>query len=134
MDEAERILRDFRRIAVVGLSDNPGRPSYGVASYLRDHGYAILPVNPNLRSWRGSPAYPDLASVPPPIEVVNIFRKSEAVSSVVDQALAVGARAIWMQEGVIDEDAARRARDAGLLVVSDRCMLKEHRARLENRR
>lgn len=128
MDDAERILREFTRIAVVGLSDDPSRPSYGVASYLLAQGYTIFPVNPNIRAWCGHRVWSDLASVPPPLEVVEIFRKSEAVATVVEEAVRSGARAIWMQEGVIDEAAARRAKEAGLLVVMDRCMLEDHRA------
>lgn len=126
MRTEEQILTQYTRIAVVGLSENPGRPSYGVASYMLDHGYTIVPVNPNLRVWRGLRAYPDLASVPPPLEIVDIFRRSSAAGEVVDQAIRAGARAVWLQEGVIDEAAAQRAREAGLLVVMDRCILKEH--------
>src|SRR5712691_4956281 len=126
MSIEERILRELRRIAVVGLSDNPARPSFRVASYLRDQGYTILPVNPNLRDWQGLTAYAELRAVPPPVEVVDIFRRAEAAGEVVDEAIRIGAKAVWMQEGVVDEDAARRARQAGLLVVMDRCMLKEH--------
>lgn len=127
MDDAREILRRFRRVAVVGISENPSRPSHEVASYLRDAGYDILPVNPGLRTWEGLPCYPDLAAVPPPVEVVDIFRRSELVGPIVDAAIAAGARAIWMQIGVVDETAAARARAAGLLVVMDRCMLREHR-------
>ena len=129
MQTEERILREFRRIAVVGLSDDPSRPSFGVARYMQAHGYTVVPVNPRLTIWEGERAYPDLASVPPPLEVVDVFRRSDAVASVVDDAIRAGARAIWLQEGVIDESAARRAEEAGLLVVRDRCMLKEHRSR-----
>lgn len=129
MDPIEsRILTEMRRIAVVGLSDNPSRPSYGVSAYMQDHGYTILPVNPRLAGWRGLPAWPDLASVPPPVEIVDVFRRSEFAGEVVEAAIRIGARAVWLQEGVVDEDAARRARDAGLLVVMDRCILKAHRA------
>jgi len=127
MDVEERILREFRRIAVVGLSADPGSPSFGVASYMRGQGYTILPVNPNLVDWLGLTAYPDLRSVPPPVEIVDIFRKSAAAGEVVDEAVRVGAKAVWMQEGVVDQQAARRAREAGLLVVMDRCILKAHR-------
>ena len=123
-----RILRGMRRIAVVGLSDNPSRPSYGVTQYMQAHGYTILPVNPNLVTWRGLPAYPDLTSVPPPVEIVDVFRRNEHVGAIVDDAIRIGAKAIWLQEGVVDEAAAQRARDAGLLVVMDRCILKAHRA------
>src|SRR5262245_41135828 len=102
MDAADRILTEFKRIAVVGLSENPSRPSYGVASYMLEHGYTILPVNPHLRSWRSLSAWPDLASAPAPIEIVNVFRRSEAIPGVVEEAIRAGARAIWMQEGVVD--------------------------------
>lgn len=126
MNEAAEILRRFRRVAVVGLSADPKRPSHEVASYMRDAGYDIVPVNPLLTSWEGLPCYPDLRAVPPPVEVVDIFRRSELVAPIVDQAIAVGARAIWMQIGVVDHAAAARARAAGLLVVMDLCILREH--------
>src|SRR4029453_14832173 len=129
MDSIEAsILRQWRRVAVVGLSDKTSRPSYGVTEYMQRHGYTILPVNPNLTDWRGLPAYPDLASVPPPVEIVDVFRRSEHAGAVVDEAIRIGAKAVWLQEGVVDEAAARRAREAGLLVVMDRCILKAHRA------
>ncbi|MBX3025744.1 CoA-binding protein [bacterium] len=123
---AEAILRRFRRVAVVGISADPSRPSHEVATYLRHAGYQILPVNPALATWEGLVCAPDLAAVPPPLEVVDIFRRSEHAGAVVDQAIAAGARAVWMQIGVTDADAAARARAAGLLVVMDRCMLREH--------
>ena len=124
---AEEILHRFRRVAVVGISADVNRPSHEVASYLRRAGYEILPVNPTLASWEGLPCSPDLHAVPPPVEVVDIFRRSEQAGAVVDEAIAVGARAVWMQIGVLDAAAAARARTAGLLVVMDRCMLREHR-------
>ena len=126
MRNEEKILREFKRIAVVGISDNPGRPSYGVSSYMQEHGYTIVPVNPLLKSWRNLTAYPNLAAAPGPIEIVDIFRRSDAAGAVVDEAIRIGAKAVWMQEGVIDEAAAERAGRAGLLVVMDRCILKEH--------
>ncbi len=125
---AEEILRRFRRVAVVGISDNPDRPSFRVANYLRSAGYEIVPVNPMLVQWQDLPCYPDLRAVPGTIEVVDIFRRSELVAPIVDDAIAVGALAIWMQEGVIDRAAAQAARAAGLLVVMDRCMLRDHSA------
>ena len=134
VDAIDRILSSYTRIAVVGLSDDPARPSYGVAVYMGSQRYTILPVNPNIRTWRGLPVYPDLASVPPPVEIVDIFRRPDAVREVVDAAIRIGAKVVWMQEGVIDEDAAARARDAGLEVVMDRCILKEHRHRDAGRR
>ena len=124
-----RILKDCPIIAVVGLSSNPARPSYGVAAYMRSQGYRVIPVNPNETNVLGEPAYPSLVAVPGPIDLVSIFRKSEDVLPVVEGAIARGAKAIWMQEGVINEQAAGRAREAGLLVVMDRCWLKEHTAR-----
>jgi predicted CoA-binding protein len=127
MNEIERILREFRRIAVVGLSNDPSRPSYGVSSFMLSQGYTIVPVNPHIREWQGLRAYPDLASCPPPIEIVDVFRRSDAAGEVVDEAIRVGAKAVWMQEGVVDEAAAERARHAGLAVVMDRCILKEHK-------
>jgi predicted CoA-binding protein len=124
---AEEILRRFRRVAVVGISANPNRPSHEVASYLRAVGYEVLPVNPSLTAWEGLPCAPNLAAVPAPLEVVDIFRRSDQAGAVVDEAIASGARAVWMQIGVIDAAAAARARAAGLLVVMDRCMLRDHR-------
>ena len=121
----ERILQ-LHRIAVVGISADPSRPSHEVASYLRRVGYEILPVNPGLTNWEGLACHPNLTAVPPPVEVVDIFRRSDQVGPIVDEAIAIGARAIWMQMGVIDEAAAARARAAGLLVVMDLCMLREH--------
>ncbi len=124
-----RILKDCRTIAVVGLSSNSARPSYGVASYMKAQGYRVIPVNPNETNVLGEPAYPSLAAVPGAIDLVNIFRKSEDVLPIVADAIARGAKAVWMQEGVINEQAAVRARESGLLVVMDRCWLKEHTAR-----
>lgn len=116
----------MKRIAVVGLSDQPDRPSYDVARYLQTQGYDIIPVNPNATEVLGEKAYPDLASLPEPPEVVDIFRRSEFVGDIVDDAIKVGAKAIWMQFDVVDANAARRAQKAGLLVVMDRCMKVEH--------
>jgi predicted CoA-binding protein len=121
MDLAREILATWRTWAVVGLSADPARDSYHVASLLRDRGCRIVPVNPHLTSWRGEDAYPDLASIPFPIEVVDLFRRSSQVGPHVDEAIAVGAKAVWMQLGVRDAEAAARARAAGLLVVEDRC-------------
>lgn len=123
----ERILRRAKTVAVVGLSPKPERPSYGVAAYLQQHGYRIIPVNPTADQVLGEKCYPDLKSVPEEIDVVDIFRRSEEVPPVVDEAIQVGAWAVWMQEGVINEAAAAKAQQAGLEVVMDRCMLKEHR-------
>lgn len=123
------ILKDCRAIAVVGLSSNPARPSFRVASYMQAQGYRVLPVNPNETTVLGEPSFPSLAAVPGAIDLVNIFRKSEEVLPIVDEAIARGAKAIWMQEGVVNEAAAHRAERAGLLVVMDRCWLKEHAIR-----
>ncbi len=123
----EEILRTYKTVAVVGLSDNTERASYRVASYLKEHGYRIVPVNPTVRWVLGQLCYPDLASVPGQVEVVDIFRRPEEVGPIVEQSIAKGAKAIWMQEGIINEEAAAKARQAGLKVVMDRCMMKEHR-------
>lgn len=121
-----RILSESKVIAIVGLSDNPGRPSYIAAKYLSEHGYTIIPVNPALTGWLGLKAYPDMRSIPEKVDVVDIFRKPETVPEIVDAAIEIGAKVVWMQEGVVNEAAAEKARRAGLLVVMDRCMKKEH--------
>ncbi len=121
------LLRAARVIAVVGLSGNRRRPSYGVSQYMQRAGYRIIPVNPNESEVLGERAYPSIEAVPEKIDIVDIFRRSEFVSEIVDQAIRVGATAVWMQEGVVDEEAAARARAAGLTVIMDRCILKEHR-------
>jgi hypothetical protein len=120
------ILRESHTIAVVGLSSNPQRASYGVARYLQRHGYRIIPVNPNEREVLGEKAYARLEDIPEKIEIVDIFRRSEEAGRHVDEAIRIGARAVWLQEGVIDHQAAARAQAAGLVVVMDRCILKEH--------
>jgi len=122
----QRILDECRTIAVVGLSSDPWRPSNSVSAYMRRHGYRVIPVNPNETSVFDEKSYPDLSAVPEKIELVDIFRRSDEAGTAVDQAIAVGAKAVWLQEGVIDRKAAQRALDAGLLVVMDRCWLKEH--------
>ena len=111
------ILKSVKTIAVVGLSPNPARDSHRVAKYLQDQGYRIIPVNPMVEQVLGERSYPDLKSVPEPIDMVDIFRRSEYVPDVVDEAIGVGAKYIWMQDGVVDEEAAEVAFDAGLLVV-----------------
>ena len=121
-----RIFDECRTIAVVGLSSDSSRPSHSVAGYMRRYGYNVIPVNPNETSVFGEKAYPDLFAVPEKIELVDVFRRSDEAGKVVDQAIAVGAKAVWLQEGVIDREAAQRALDAGLMVVMDRCWLKEH--------
>jgi len=129
-DVAARILRDYRRIAVVGISDRPDRDSHRVAAYLAQAGYVIIPVNPNVTQVLGERCWPSLDDAPGPIEVVDVFRRSELVEPVVDAAIRVGAKAVWMQDGVVNETAAAKARAAGLLVVMDRCMLRDHAAGL----
>ncbi len=121
------VLRSARTIAVVGLSDKRHRPSYGVASYLQRSGFRIIPVNPGVAEVLGEKCYPDLDAIPEPVDIVDIFRRSEFVPPIVEAAIRIGAKAIWMQEGVIHEEAAIRARQAGLFVVMDRCILKDHR-------
>ena len=121
------LLRSAKTIAVVGLSNNTFRPSYGVSQYMQHAGYRIIPVNPLETEVLGEKAYPRLEDVPEHIDIVDVFRRSEYVPEIVDSAIRVGAGAVWMQEGVADEAAAEKARQAGLAVVMDRCILKEHR-------
>jgi uncharacterized protein len=122
----KRILEECRTIAVVGLSSQSTRPSHGVAAYMQRSGYRVIPVNPNESEVLGEKAYASLAEVPERIDLVDVFRRSEEAGAAVDEAIAIGAKAVWLQEGVIDDAAAKRALDAGLLVVMDRCWLKEH--------
>ena len=128
-DDIGELLKRAKTIAVVGLSSSPLRPSYGVAAYLQHHGYRIIPVNPTIKGALGEKAYASLKDVPEKIDVVDIFRRSEFVPEVVEQAIALKIPAIWMQEDVIHNEAAEKARKAGAFVVMDRCMLKEHRKR-----
>jgi predicted CoA-binding protein len=123
-------LRKSKTIAVVGLSDNPMRPSHGVSAYMQSHGYRIIPVNPEIRESLGEKSYPSLRDVPEKIDIANIFRRSEFVGEIIDQAITLKVPAIWMQEDVVNEAAAEKAHSAGIFVVMDRCILKEHRARL----
>jgi len=123
--EAE-ILNSSRVVAIVGLSPKPDRPSHIVAGYLKEKGYKIIPVNPGIKQILGESCYPDLVSIPEPVDVVDIFRRSEEVPAIVDEAIKIGAKAVWMQEGVVNEEAASRAREGGLLVVMNKCMRKEH--------
>jgi hypothetical protein len=127
MRRIAEILQQSRTIAVVGLSSKRFRASYGVAEYMQRAGYRIIPVNPEETEVLGEKSYRDLDSVPEAIDIVDIFRRSEFVPEIVEAAIRKGAKAIWMQEGVIHEEAARRAAEAGLDVVMDRCILKEHR-------
>ena len=129
-DTIAELLKKSRAIAVVGLSNSPLRASYGVSAYMQSQGYRIIPVNPNLHeAVLGEEPYASLRDIPERIDIVDIFRRSEFVPEVVEQAIQLGVPAIWMQEGVIHEPAAAKARQAGLFVVMDRCILKEHRAR-----
>jgi predicted CoA-binding protein len=133
--EADRItdlLKSAKTIAVVGLSDSPMRASYGVAAYMQSQGYRIIPVNPGIKEALGMTAYASLKDIPPEekIDIVDIFRRSEYVPAIVDEAIARRARAVWMQETVVHPEAAEKARQAGIFVVIDRCILKEHRQRM----
>jgi predicted CoA-binding protein len=128
-DPIADLLQRAKTIAVVGLSSNPWRPSHGVTAYMQSHGYRIIPVNPRIEESLGEKAYATLSDVPEKIDIVNIFRRSEFVEAIVDEAIRLKVPAIWMQEDVIHEKAAEKARQAGIFVVMDRCILKEHRAR-----
>ena len=128
LENIEEIL-EMKRIAVVGLSSDPSRPSNEVARYLQRHGFTVIPVNPTETEVLGEKAYPNLSAIPEPPDVVDIFRRPEHVVPIVDEAIQVGAKAVWMQLGVVNEEAARKARDAGMLVVMDRCMKIEHSMR-----
>jgi uncharacterized protein len=125
--DEERLLRETKTIAVVGLSSHRFRPSYGVSQYMQRCGYRIIPVNPNETEVLGEKCYARLEDIPSPVDLVDIFRRSEYVGEIVESAIKIGAKGVWMQEGVEHHDAARRARDAGLLVVMDTCILKAHR-------
>lgn len=125
-DRISEILKGSKTIAVVGLSSKHHRPSYGVSEYMKSVGYRILPVNPNEAEVLGEKAYARLEDITARVDIVDIFRRAEAVNEVVASAIRIGARTVWMQEGVIDEEAAERARKAGLGVVMDRCIMKEH--------
>ncbi len=127
MNRIPELLNSARTIAVVGLSSNPMRPSNGVSAYMQRAGYRIIPVNPNETEVLGEKSYPETEEVPEKIDIVDIFRRSEAVPEIVESAIKIGAKAVWMQEDVIHEAAAERGRSAGLEVVMDRCILKEHR-------
>jgi hypothetical protein len=128
-DPITEILKRAKTIAVVGLSDSPLRPSHGVAAYLQTQGYRIVPVNPQIQESLGEKAFPSLLDVPEKIDIVDIFRRPEFVEEVVDQAIRLKIPTVWMQEEIIHEKAAQKARQAGIFVVMDRCILLEHRAR-----
>jgi predicted CoA-binding protein len=129
-DPILEILRKYKTIAVVGLSSNPMRPSYGVTEYMQGAGYRIIPVNPNEGEVLGEKSYARLEDVPEKIEIVDIFRRAEEVAAVVESAIRIGAKVVWMQLDIENEKAAEKARAAGLMVVEDACILIEHRKRL----
>jgi predicted CoA-binding protein len=129
-DEITELLRRAKTIAVVGLSDSPLRPSHGVAAYMQSQGYRIIPVNPSIKGALGEKAVGALSEIQEKIDIVDVFRRPEGVPEVVDEAIKLGVPAIWLQEGVIHEDAASKARQAGIFVVMDKCILKEHHRRL----
>ncbi|HEV2960589.1 MAG TPA: CoA-binding protein [Candidatus Angelobacter sp.] len=128
-DEITELLKRTKTIAVVGLSDSPLRPSHGVAAYMQSQGYRIIPVNPTIKGALGEKAVASLSEIQEKIDIVDVFRRPEGVPEVVDEAIKLGVPAIWLQEGVIHEDAAAKARKAGIFVVMDKCILKEHRRR-----
>ena len=129
-DLISELLKGSKTIAVVGLSNSPLRPSHGVAAYMQTHHYRIIPVNPQIEEALGEKSYPSLLDVPEKIDIVNIFRRPEYVEQIVDQAIQLKVPVIWMQESVIHEKAAEKARKAEIFVIMDRCILKEHRARI----
>lgn len=124
--EIAAIIRNYHTIAVVGLSPDPSRPSYQVAHYLQSQGYRIIPVNPKCQEILGEPCYPRLQDIPEPVEIVDIFRQAEAIPAIVEEAIAIGAKVVWMQLGLEHPAAALRARQAGLQVVMNRCLKVEH--------
>jgi predicted CoA-binding protein len=128
-DQISEILSNAKNIAVVGLSSSPLRPSYGVTAYMQSAGYRIIPVNPGINGALGEKAFPTILDVPEKIDIVNIFRRPEFVPEIVDQAIQLKVPCIWMQEEVVNEAAAEKARNAGIAVIMDRCILKEHRKR-----
>jgi predicted CoA-binding protein len=119
-------ILNYKTIAVVGISDNPERPSHFVAKFLESHRFEVIPVNPLLTVWEGKKCYPDLLSIPVKVDVVDIFRRTDAVPPIVDEAIAIKAKVVWMQEGIVNDGAAAKARDAGIEVVMDKCMKKEY--------
>ena len=127
MADTAEILRKYRTIAVVGLSNNPLRPSHGVSDYMQRQGYKIIPVNPGHSQILGEKSYRTLEEIPEPVEIVNVFRRSELIPPVADSAIAIGAKVLWLQEGIQNEEAAEKAREAGLEVIMNTCILKAHR-------
>jgi predicted CoA-binding protein len=126
MNTKKEILKSSRTVAIVGLSTNSKRPSYQVASYLKEHGYKVIPVNPGAQEILGERSYPDLISIPEPVDVVDIFRRPEDTPNIVEEAVKIKAKAVWMQEGVTNEIASNIAKKAGLLFVMNHCIMKEH--------
>lgn len=127
MDNPEReLLKQAKTIAVVGLSANPDRPSYRVSRYLQEHGYKIIPVNPTIKEVLGEKAYPSLKDIPEKVDIVDVFRRSEDIPPIADEAIAIKAKVLWMQEGIVNEAAARKAEAAGLKVIMNRCIMVAH--------
>ena len=125
-DAMRRILTDYKRVAIVGLSDDRSRPSNVVGRYLLEHGFEVIPVNPNYEEVLGQKCYPDLTSIATPVDIVDVFRRIEHIPALVDDAITIKAKVVWMQLGLVHEEAAQKARDAGLEVVMDRCIKIEH--------
>lgn len=126
-EDLRALLHRVKTIAVVGLSPNPARPSHGVSRAMQEFGYSIIPIHPTANEVLGAKAYLRLSEVPVPIDLVNVFRRSEFIGPIVDDCLRLGLKAIWIQEGIVNEPAARKARDAGMMVVMDRCIYRDHR-------
>ena len=127
-DQIAEILKHSKTIAVIGLSDDRTRPSYGVSEYMQDHGYRIIPVHPTAETVLGEKVYRSLREIPEKIDIVDVFRRSDAVPAIVDEVIELKLPVLWLQETVVHEEAAEKARKAGITVVMDRCILKEHRA------
>jgi len=128
-DVITNVLKNARTIAVIGLSNDPMRPSYGVTEYMQRQGYRIIPVNPSLPEILGEKSYASLSEVPEKVDIVDVFRRPEAVPEIVDEVIALKLPVLWLQESVVHEEAAERARQAGVTVIMDKCILKEHHAR-----
>jgi predicted CoA-binding protein len=128
-DQITDILKSSKNIAVVGLSDDPSRPSFGVSAYMQEHGYRIIPVHPTAETVLGEKVYKSLSEIPEKIDIVDVFRRPDAVPAIVDEAIKLKVPVLWLQETVVHEEAAEKARQAGIKVVMDHCILKEHRAR-----
>ncbi len=122
----QEILENAKTVAVVGFSPKPGRPSSNIAAYLKKHGYRVIPVNPEIEKGLGEKAYPTLAAIPEKVDLANVYRRDEDIPAVVEDAIAAGVKYLWIQEGIVHEEAAQRAERAGIRVVMDRCIYKEH--------